>query len=177
MNKHELKLYVDRLTFDPKGLILHDISRYCNIPVASPLLQVLTPYASAYIPVSVSKDFVKRLNSIDLKFSEVGKPEVELPDGLYVFNYSVSPHVHVNTTLSYYRTTKLERLLLDKSTKYFYEYDAADKFGNLKFERYEAIIASASLQLRSIEFLISKYNDVSKALYFYERIEKLLNSL
>lgn len=176
---HNLKLYVDDIQRDEKHLYLHDLSEYdSDLEVKNKNLQMLAPNNNVYfeIPV-VAKNFVLDISSTTLGLSN-GAEYIELPDGQYVFKYSVSPNASVNTTYQYYRVTKLKNEYLKLLEKAFSVNGLSiDPFGNLYNEKIPKTLSFVMGLFDTIEFLGLQATNVFKANYIYEYLQTLYRKL
>lgn len=109
MANHRLSLEAVE-TLNSCVLILLDSSTYNpDIQVKCPRLQISVPGFSNSIYVDdVQTEFFLKLTACDLKIQKenCGKEFNDLPDGIYVINYSVSPNDVVFVSYNHLRITK-----------------------------------------------------------------------
>lgn len=88
-----LSLKIDDNT-NPETLIVKDTSWYNpDIPVTGAMLQITLPGFNHPIDFNVNKDFdiVLNSNTLGLTLSLNNQPYIELPDGIYIYKYSICP--------------------------------------------------------------------------------------
>lgn len=90
-------------------LSINDASIYAsNVPITCPTLNVTVPGYSYSIQLDVVENFSAILTACDLQIQVIGCGEQygELPDGIYIIKYSVSPNDLVYVEYNHLRITK-----------------------------------------------------------------------
>lgn len=111
MAKHILSLEAPD-TMNPCQLRLVDTSVYnTDIPVKCPLLEVTVPgfnYSVQFGEPNLVAGFMLNLTACDLELQSegCGTTQTTLPDGIYVFRYSVSPNDLIFVEYNYLRITQ-----------------------------------------------------------------------
>jgi hypothetical protein len=96
-------------TYSTKTIGITDVSTYENDPptVTTPTLEVSIPGFDT-ITVPFVPESLNVLNSTVLELTEVGEEEQPLPDGVYVFRYSVDPSDSVFVEKTIMRVEQLQ---------------------------------------------------------------------
>lgn len=91
-------------TFDPYTLGIEDVSNYGNYPIQTPLLTVTPPngYPTTELPFQTEEVNVYDYGDI---IHVCGGNCPELPDGNYVFEYSIKPNNKHKVKKNYFRIT------------------------------------------------------------------------
>ena len=85
-----------------------DTSVYANMPVICPVLAVTLPGWTSSVELSVTQNFALNLTGCDLgiQTQNCGSSYVDLPDGIYILRYSVSPSDKVYVEYNHLRMSK-----------------------------------------------------------------------
>jgi hypothetical protein len=103
-NRHVLSLEVP-VTANAQVLRVVDTSQYAALVDATCLrLEVLAPGYTTPAVITVTKEFNLSLNSVTLGLSSTPS---DLPDGIYIIRYSVSPNDKVWVEYNHLRTTEI----------------------------------------------------------------------
>lgn len=104
---HVLSLEVPE-TLNACILRIEDTSVYANMPVVCPVLAVTLPGYLYSTEISVTENFSLNLTACDLGIQtlDCGSTFVDLPDGIYIIKYSVSPSDTVYVEYNHLRMTK-----------------------------------------------------------------------
>jgi hypothetical protein len=175
---HLLKLHIDQLHFNLQTLVIRDVSGYDSaLPKSNPILQIKSPMMDSYRQVTGlvwTYPFVFSLDSIKLGISTAVE---DLQDGIYQINYSLSPNAQVNTTLTFFRVEHLRKLILEKSSQFFYDDTEIDPFGTMKKDKAADIINTCYLGMRAVQMKTSCDAEMVEAYELYDRIVKLIKVL
>jgi len=109
VNRHHLDFEILD-TGNPKTLVFVDASEYMEEP-ERPLLEVTMPGYDKYSLVNVNAKHVNTFNSSTLKINMVLNQNclVDLPDGVWHFNYKICPYQYVHVSKYYLRTALLKQ--------------------------------------------------------------------
>jgi hypothetical protein len=85
-----------------------DMSVYADMPVICPVLAVTVPGFTSSVEISVTEGFSLNLTGCDLGIQTLncGSSYVDLPDGIYILKYSVSPANIVFVEYNHLRMSK-----------------------------------------------------------------------
>jgi hypothetical protein len=114
MAKHTLSLQVIE-TMNCEILRIDDTSVYSDIvPLDCPILSITTPGANYSVQLGetqIAPSFRLNLTAcvLELQTTHCGTEFKNLPDGIYVIKYSVSPNDKVYVEYNHLRTTKLRK--------------------------------------------------------------------
>jgi hypothetical protein len=108
MANHALSLEVPTV-MNPTVLNIIDISVYSDIvPLTCATLNITVPGFAYSNQIDVTPGFIKTLVGCDLQLqtTNCGTQNVDLPDGVYIIKYSVSPNDIVYVEYNHLRITK-----------------------------------------------------------------------
>lgn len=94
---------------NPKVLIVNDVSFYNpDVEVSNSFMEIRFPGSVKYVHIPVAKEFRYIINSNTLGITNVTHSELlaELPDGLYVINYSICPNAELFVEYKFLRNTQ-----------------------------------------------------------------------
>lgn len=114
--KHHLSLEIPE-TANTKLFRVSDTSLYANdLAVECPTLQILAPGFNAPKDVEAIPGFNYVLNActLGLQVAGCGDVNADIPDGIYVIRYSVSPNTQVFVEYNYLRVTAALNLYYTK---------------------------------------------------------------
>lgn len=85
-----------------------DTSVYADMPVICPVLAVTLPGFTSSVEISMTEGFSENLTGCDLgiQTQNCGESYVDLPDGIYILKYSVSPSDIVYVEYNHLRMSK-----------------------------------------------------------------------
>jgi hypothetical protein len=107
--KHILSLEIPTVA-NCEILSIRDTSQYTDLlPIDCPELLITTPGFNSPALVAVTPNFDLNLTACDLgiQTSDCGTSRIEIPDGVYVVRYSVSPNDKVYVEYNHLRITKI----------------------------------------------------------------------
>lgn len=108
MNTHKLQLEVPTVMSTCTMLVM-DVSAYSElVPVTCETLTITAPGFNYSTQISVTQGFSQILTACDLQLqtTNCGTQYADLPDGVYVIKYSVSPNDEVYVEYNHLRITK-----------------------------------------------------------------------
>lgn len=115
MSQHVLQLECPD-TMNGCVLRLIDISIYSGVPVTCPELLVQVPGFTKGVSIpNPQPGFIYNLTACDLgiQTTQCGTKYFDLPDGIYILKYSVSPNKFVYVEYNHLRITKALRMIYD----------------------------------------------------------------
>lgn len=91
-------------------LRIEDTSVYANIPIVCPVLAVTLPGFTYSVEMPVTQGFSMNITACDLgvQTQNCGESYADLPDGIYILKYSVSP---ADTVYVEYNHLRMSRVL------------------------------------------------------------------
>lgn len=113
MTKHFLALNIID-TYNPKVLTILDESEYSSeLPIDCARLKIFPPGFNTPVFIDETPGFNIRLSAcaLNLQRSKCGELQADLPDGIYIINYSVSPLDKVFIEYNYLRITGIMNAL------------------------------------------------------------------
>lgn len=108
MANHILSLEVP-FVMNPCILKIFDTSVYSDlIPVTCPTLNITVPGFGYSVQIDTTENFVETLTACDLQLqtTDCGTVNVDIPDGVYIIKYSVSPNEAVFVEYNHMRITQ-----------------------------------------------------------------------
>lgn len=114
--RHQLSLEIPTI-YNARLLRVDDSSIYTSVlPVDCSRLEITVPGFVTPIAIEVEEGFSSYFNACDLGLQTVGCAEEthNLPDGIYVVRYSVSPNDHVFVEYNHLRMTQAMNLYYTK---------------------------------------------------------------
>lgn len=115
--KHHLSLLVEELNADPCLISVRDLSAYTiSLEIKNPIFKVLVPREDSYRELPLPRSSKIVFNSRTLGLSNSVSP---LPDGLWVFEYSLCPNDVLKTSVHYFRKTALENQVYALAAKLY----------------------------------------------------------
>lgn len=108
MANHILSLEVP-FVMNPCILKIFDTSVYSDlIPVTCPTLNITVPGFGYSVQIDTTENFVETLTACDLQLqtTDCGSVNVDIPDGVYIIKYSVSPNEAVFVEYNHMRITQ-----------------------------------------------------------------------
>ena len=108
MANHVLSLEVPNVS-NTCVMKIMDTSVYSDIiPILCPKLNITVPGFNTSTEIEVDPGFVEPITActLQLQTADCGSSYVDLPDGVYIIRYSVSPNDVVFVEYNYLRTTK-----------------------------------------------------------------------
>lgn len=94
---------------NPCILKIFDTSVYSDlIPVTCPTLNITVPGFGYSVQIDTTENFVETLTACDLQLqtTDCGSVNVDIPDGVYIIKYSVSPNEAVFVEYNHMRITQ-----------------------------------------------------------------------
>lgn len=175
MSKHTLQLHATE-TSNAKILLLMDTSIYGGILAASnPLLEITPPGFSHAVPISVSTGFSVVLTTCDLELQteNCGTEAQNLPDGIYVIKYSVSPNDVVYVEYNHFKMSKL----LTRYEKLLCELDLGPCTQDRETKKKTDLLAEIRLYLSAAKVKAEICHEPEKAMSLYTYAKTLLEKL
>lgn len=175
---HFLKLLIRDGIFDPRILVVTDISQYDDrLPLQDHALFIQLPGFDNAVKVPFPIGQTASYSAGLLK--ECGAQDVsDLPDGLYTLTYSVAPNNKVFTVSYHFRTALLEQALYQKLSEIRANPDPhiIDGHGN-NISHVENTLLRALMLIDGLKFNASVNGDVVAAENAYQEVSRLLSSL
>jgi hypothetical protein len=109
---HKLFIDVQDSILNDHTLSVLDLTKYDPImTVKDRLLQVLIPGDDIYTSLVFPQSDISIYTSVSLGISKAVEP---IPDGLYIFHFSLAPSKVMNVSFNHFRTSILQQKLLNK---------------------------------------------------------------
>lgn len=176
MSQHKLSLEVPSVL---NGCIMKiiDLSVYAElIPVKCIQLLITIPgFSSSYFVEDISKNFSLNLTACDLSIQKIncGKDFNDLPDGIYVLKYSVSPNDIVFVEYNHLRITKA----LNKLQKAYCELDLENCESTPERKKKLADVRLINDFLMAAKANVEYCRKASKGLELYKEAMRMLDKL
>lgn len=163
-------------------LRIEDTSWYDPImPYVCPTLQVLVPgfkdcveFNSTTVPIVVEKGFIFNLNACELKLQsgQCGVLFNELPDGVYVIKYSISPNEQLYVEYNHLRITAIKKQLKAELCKLQLGACEPGAETDAKFKDLMRISGYIDAAKASVEYCL----DAEKGMVIFNYAKKLLDA-
>lgn len=157
-------------------IAVNDTSIYSNIvPVTCPTLNVTVPGFTYSNQIEVTPGFSLILTACDLQLqtTQCGEQYADLPDGIYIFKYSVSPNEVVYVEYNHLRITKA----LIRYNKILCELDLAACEPSEKTEEKMKKLNMIRMYLDAAKAKVEYCHEPQKGMTLYNYAMKLLNKL
>lgn len=137
---HKLAIEVQDGTNDNRYLTVSDFSVYDEIlPIKRRKLQVLPPFSDEYVELAFAEFQINAFTTDSLKLT-CGVID-DIPDGQYVFHYSIAPNDLVFVYNYHFRVARLRNAVLSKMMLVSVECNAAiDECGNIEINKYQNML-------------------------------------
>lgn len=150
-----------------------------NIPISCPTLKVTPPGFNYSVEITGTKmsDFVEKGHmtitacDLSLQVTNCGNTYSEIPDGIYVINYSVSPNTLVFAEYNYLRISKA----LNKYNKILCSVDVAACDLPAKIKEKLEKLRLIKMYLESAKSKVEICHEPQKGMSLYNYALKLLN--
>ena len=155
---------------------LFDTSVYSNlIPVTCPTLNITVPGLGYSVQIDTTEDFVETITACDLQLqtTDCGTVTVDLPDGVYIIKYSVSPNDTVYVEYNHMRITQA----LNKYYKVLCDVDAAACDPPFKIKQKLEELRLIYMYLQAAKSKVEFCHEPQKGMSLYNYALKLLNKM
>ena len=182
MANHVLSLEVPTIS-NACIMTVMDTSVYSDmIPIICPTLNITVPGFSSSAEISVTPDCVACTNGfmltltacdLNLQFVDCGTTYVDIPDGVYVIRYSVSPNDIVYVEYNHLRITKA----LDLYNKVLCTLDVAACDPPVKVKERLQELRMIKMYLDAAKAKVEYCGEPDKGMTIYNYALKLLNKM
>ena len=176
MANHVLSLEVPDV-MNPCIIKLFDTSVYADsMPVVCPTLNITVPGFNYSSQLEVTQDFNLTLTACDLNLQTDGcdtSSYANLPDGIYVIKYSVSPNEYVYVEYNHLRITRA----LIKYQAILCDLDIADCDPPTKVKEKMDKLQSIKMYLEAAKYKVEYCHEPKKGMMLYDYAVKLLNKM
>ena len=176
MANHVLSLEVPDV-MNPCIIKLFDTSVYAaSMPVVCPTLNITVPGFNYSSQLEVTQDFNLTLTACDLNLQTDGcdtSTFANLPDGIYVIKYSVSPNEYVYVEYNHLRITRA----LIKYNALLCDLDVADCDPPEKVKSKMDQLRTIKLYLEAAKAKVEYCHEPKKGMQLYDYAVKLLNKM
>lgn len=176
MANHVLSLEVPDV-MNPCIIKLFDTSVYAdNVPVVCPILAITVPGFNYSSEVSVLENFNETLTACDLGLQSTGcdlSEYANLPDGIYIIKYSVSPNEYVYVEYNHLRITRA----LNQYQAMLCDLDVADCDPPTKVKDKLEQLRMIRLYLDAAKAKVEVCHEPQKGMKIYDYAVKLLNKM
>ena len=175
MANHVLSLEVPTV-MNPCILTVMDTSVYTDlIPVVCETLNVTVPGFQYSVQMDVSAGFIKNITACDLNLQteNCGTEYVDIPDGIYIIKYSVSPNDVVYVEYNHMRITKA----LNRYYNILCRLDVADCDPPFKIKQKLEQLNLIKMYLEAAKSKVEFCHEPQKGMTLYNYAWKLLNKM
>ena len=175
MANHILSLEVPSV-MNPCILKIFDTSVYSNLlPVTCPTLNITVPGFGYSIQLDTTQDFVDTITACDLQLqtTDCGTVNVDIPDGIYIIKYSVSPNEIVYVEYNHLRITQA----LNKYYNVLCDVDANACEPPLKIKQRLEELRLIYMYLQAAKGKVEFCHEPQKGMSLYNYAMKLLNKM
>lgn len=175
MANHVLSLEVPTV-MNPCILTVMDTSVYTDlIPVVCETLNVTVPGFQYSVQMDVSAGFIKNITACDLNLQteNCGTEYVDIPDGIYIIKYSVSPNDVVYVEYNHMRITKA----LNRYYNILCRLDVADCDPPFKIKQKLEQLNLIKMYLEAAKSKVEFCHEPQKGMTLYNYALKLLNKM
>jgi len=175
MANHVLSLEVPTV-MNPCILKIFDTSVYSNLlPVTCPTLNITVPGFGYSIQLDTTQDFVDTITACDLQLqtTDCGTVNVDIPDGIYIIKYSVSPNEIVYVEYNHLRITQA----LNKYYNVLCDVDANACDPPLKIKQRLEELRLIYMYLQAAKGKVEFCHEPQKGMSLYNYAMKLLNKM
>jgi hypothetical protein len=176
MANHVLSLDVPDV-MNPCIIKLFDTSVYSDlIPVVCPVLTITVPGFVYSSEIPVNPNFSQTITACDLGLQNTGcdlSEYANLPDGIYVIKYSVSPNEYVYVEYNHLRITQA----LNKYYKILCELDVSDCEPRKDVEAKLKQLQKIKMYLEAAKAKVEVCHEPDKGMRIYKYAIKLLNKM
>ena len=157
-------------------LTVMDTSQYAEIiPVTCPYLNITVPGFQYSVQLNVIEGFVENITACDLNLqtSNCGTEYVDIPDGIYIIKYSVSPNEVVYVEYNHMRITKA----LNRYYNILCRLDVADCDPPFKIKQRLQELNLIKMYLEAAKSKVEFCHEPQKGMSLYNYALKLLNKM
>lgn len=175
MANHVLSLEVPTV-MNPCILTVMDTSVYTDlIPVVCETLNVTVPGFQYSVQMDVSAGFIMNITACDLNLQteNCGTEYVDIPDGIYIIKYSVSPNDVVYVEYNHMRITKA----LNRYYNILCRLDMADCDPPFKIKQKLEQLNLIKMYLEAAKSKVEFCHEPQKGMTLYNYAWKLLNKM
>lgn len=175
MANHILSLEVPTV-MNPCILKIFDTSVYSDlIPVTCPTLNITVPGFGYSVQLETTENFVDTITACDLglQTTDCGTVNVDIPDGVYVIKYSVSPNETVYVEYNHMRITQA----LNKYYNVLCDVDAAACDPPFKIKQRLEELRLIFMYLQAAKGKVEFCHEPQKGMSLYNYAMKLLNKM
>jgi hypothetical protein len=175
MANHILSLEVPTV-MNPCILKIFDTSVYSTlIPVTCPTLNITVPGFGYSVQLDVTENFAETITACDLQLQTVdcGTVNVDIPDGVYIIKYSVSPNETVFVEYNHMRITQA----LNKYYNVLCDVDAAACDPPFKIKQRLEELRLIFMYLQASKGKVEFCHEPQKGMSLYNYAMKLLNKM
>jgi hypothetical protein len=175
MANHVLSLEVPTV-MNPCILTVMDTSVYTDlIPVVCETLNITVPGFQYSVQLDVSAGFIMNITACDLNLQteNCGTEYVDIPDGIYIIKYSVSPNDVVYVEYNHMRITKA----LNRYYNILCRLDVADCDPPFKIKQRLEELGLIRMYLEAAKSKVEFCHEPQKGMSLYNYALKLLNKM
>jgi len=175
MANHILSLEVPTV-MNPCILKIFDTSVYSElIPVTCPTLNITVPGFGYSVQLDTTENFAETITACDLQLQTVdcGTVNVDIPDGVYIIKYSVSPNETVFVEYNHMRITQA----LNKYYNVLCDVDAAACDPPFKIKQRLEELRLIFMYLQASKGKVEFCHEPQKGMSLYNYAMKLLNKM
>ena len=175
MANHVLSLEVPTV-MNPCILTVMDTSVYTDlIPVVCETLNITVPGFQYSVQLDVSAGFIMNITACDLNLQteNCGTEYVDIPDGIYIIKYSVSPNDVVYVEYNHMRITKA----LNRYYNILCRLDMADCDPPFKIKQKLEQLNLIKMYLEAAKSKVEFCHEPQKGMTLYNYALKLLNKM
>jgi hypothetical protein len=175
MANHVLSLEVPTV-MNPCILTVMDTSVYTDlIPVVCETLNITVPGFQYSVQLDVSAGFIMNITACDLNLQteNCGTEYVDIPDGIYIIKYSVSPNDVVYVEYNHMRITKA----LNRYYNILCRLDVADCDPPFKIKQKLEQLNLIKMYLEAAKSKVEFCHEPQKGMTLYNYALKLLNKM
>ena len=175
MANHILSLEVPTV-MNPCILKIFDTSVYFTlIPVTCPTLNITVPGFGYSVQLDTTANFVDTITACDLQLqtTDCGTINVDIPDGVYIIKYSVSPNETVFVEYNHMRITQA----LNKYYNVLCDVDAAACDPPFKIKQRLEELRLIFMYLQASKGKVEFCHEPQKGMSLYNYAMKLLNKM
>ena len=157
-------------------LKIFDTSVYSDlIPVTCPTLNITVPGFGYSVQLDTTQDFVETITACDLQLqtTDCGTVTVDIPDGVYIIKYSVSPNETVYVEYNHMRITQA----LNKYYNVLCDVDANACDPPFKIKQRLEELRLIFMYLQAAKGKVEFCHEPQKGMSLYNYALKLLNKL
>lgn len=155
---------------------LFDTSVYTNLlPVTCPTLNITVPGFGYSVQIDTTENFAETITACDLQLqtTDCGTSYSDIPDGIYIIKYSVSPNEQVYVEYNHMRITQA----LIKYNKVLCDVDAAACDPPVAIKKKLESLRLINMYLQAAKAKVEYCHEPQKGMSLYNYALKLLNKM